>query len=297
MNYPLVSIIVNCFNGERYLDKCLKSIQKQTYQKYEVIFWDNCSKDNSKSIFLRIKDRRFKYFSDNEYVNLYRARNKALNLVKGKYICFLDVDDMWFPEKLSRQVNEMEKDKNIGFTYSGFKILHEKQNKLTSAYKNRFFKSGFIKKNLLRNYNVGILTLMVRKSIIKKYDIKFDNKFTIMGDLDFVLKISKISKSLAIKTDLAIYRSHYENLSRNLELTIFERENWQKTMISKSLFKNKEMKYFERETKYLNFLNKLNKDQFYDSFNLLRKLRGIYFIKGLIFFLKNIMYICFKFKN
>ena len=59
---PLVSIIINCFNGEKYLEECLNSILSQEYTNYEVIFWDNFSKDNSKSIFLKIKDKRFKYF-------------------------------------------------------------------------------------------------------------------------------------------------------------------------------------------------------------------------------------------
>ena len=70
----------------------------------------------------------------------------------------------------------MEKDKKIGFIYSGFKILYENKNKLTSAYKNRFFKSGYIKENLLRNYNIGILTLMVRKSVITTHNIQFDKR-------------------------------------------------------------------------------------------------------------------------
>ena len=63
---PFISIIVNCFNGERYLNECLKSILSQTYKNYEVIFWDNKSNDKSKLIFFDIKDNRFKYFSDNE---------------------------------------------------------------------------------------------------------------------------------------------------------------------------------------------------------------------------------------
>ena len=154
---------------------------------------------------------------------------------------------------------------------------------------NRFLKSGYIINNLLRKYNIGILTLMVRKSIITKYDIQFDKRFTIMGDLDFVLKISKISKALGIKTDLAIYRNHHNNLSRNLELTIFEREIWQKEMLDKLFFKNKEMKYFKRETQYLKFLNKINKYKFHDSLFLLIKLKGIYFIKGLVLLFKNII--------
>ena len=82
---PLISIIVNCFNGERYLKECLKSILLQSYRNYEVIFWDNHSTDKSKLIFLAIKDNRFKYFSDNEHVTLYGARNKALKVTNGKY--------------------------------------------------------------------------------------------------------------------------------------------------------------------------------------------------------------------
>ena len=62
-NYPLVSIIVNCFNGERYLKNCILSIKKQTYKNLEIIFWDNKSTDNSKYIFDLLKDKRFKYFS------------------------------------------------------------------------------------------------------------------------------------------------------------------------------------------------------------------------------------------
>ena len=61
-NQPLVSIIMNCYNGEKYLDDSLKSIVNQTYQNWELIFWDNISFDNSKKIFEKFKDKRFKYF-------------------------------------------------------------------------------------------------------------------------------------------------------------------------------------------------------------------------------------------
>ena len=59
-NYkPLVSIIVNCYNGEKYLSECLTSILNQTYQNWELIFWDNQSIDNSKKIFFKFNDKRF----------------------------------------------------------------------------------------------------------------------------------------------------------------------------------------------------------------------------------------------
>ena len=188
-NKPLVSIIVNCFNGEKYLNECLNSILSQSYKNYEVIFWDNQSTDKSKFIFLDIKDNRFKYFSDNEHVTLYGARNKALKVTTGKYVTFIDVDDMWYPDKLEKQVKVMEKNSEIGFCYSGFKFLSEKSKKLYSAYNNKNLKSGYICSHLIKNYNVGILTLMVNKSIVNKNQIKFDERFSIMGDLDFVFRL------------------------------------------------------------------------------------------------------------
>ena len=281
---PLISIIINCFNGEKYLEKCLNSILKQTYQNYEVIFWDNKSKDNSKLIFLKIKDSRFKYYSDNIHVSLYTARNKALNLVSGKYVAFLDVDDLWFPEKLELQVDIMESDCNIGFCYSGFKFLSEYSGNIKSAYNNKSLKSGYITSYLLKNYNVGILTLMLNKDIIDSNNIKFDNRFNIMGDMDFVLRLSRISLGVPIKSDLAIYRRHQNNLSSKFFITIKERKMWQEEMLDSQLFRNKDLYPFIEETKYLDFRNEIKNDISLKSIKKLVVLRGVFFIKGLISF-------------
>ena len=84
-------------------------------------------------------------------VTLYAARNKALKVTSGKYITFLDVDDMWYPEKLEKQVVLMEKNSEIGFCYSGFKFLSNYNKKLNSAYNNQNLKSGYICSHLLKN--------------------------------------------------------------------------------------------------------------------------------------------------
>ncbi len=282
MKEPLVSIILNCFNGEKYLKNCLESILLQTYQNYEVIFWDNCSTDNSKNIFMEINDNRFKYFNDSNHVNLYKARNKALNQVKGDYISFLDVDDIWMPDKLSKQIEIFKDNKKIGFCYGGFKILNTKLGTLKSAYLNKLLKSGYITDQLIRKYNVGILTLMVSKEIIKMYDIKFDDRFTIMGDLDFVLRISKYSKGFALKEDLGIYRKHLNNLSYDFDLTIKERIIWQKEVIEKSLFNENQILPFKRETKYLELINSLERFSLRKAVFFLRELKGIFFVKGVV---------------
>ena len=102
---PLISIIINCHNGERYLPKSLKSILVQSYQNFEIIFWNNCSTDGSKKIIKNIKDKRIKYFESKKFRKLYESRNLAIQKAKGKFITFLDVDDWWTKDKLKKQVS------------------------------------------------------------------------------------------------------------------------------------------------------------------------------------------------
>ena len=101
---PLVSIIVNCHNGETYLNDCLISIMNQTYKNWELIFWDNFSKDNSKKILNNFSDSRIKYYHSDTFTPLYEARNLALKKATGDFISFLDTDDWWVPNKIEKQM-------------------------------------------------------------------------------------------------------------------------------------------------------------------------------------------------
>ena len=80
----LVSVIMNCFNGEQYLSQAVKSVLDQDYDNFEVIFWDNQSTDNSASIFKSFNDKRLKYFYANKHTNLYEARNHAIEKSNGE---------------------------------------------------------------------------------------------------------------------------------------------------------------------------------------------------------------------
>ena len=113
---PLVSVIMNCYNGEKYLKKSIKSILKQSYKNWELIFFDNCSTDKSKYIFKSFKDKRIKYFKSKKKINLGLARKLALSKAKGYYIAFLDVDDLWEKNKLEFQLN-LFNDPKVGLVY------------------------------------------------------------------------------------------------------------------------------------------------------------------------------------
>ena len=211
LNKPLVSIIVNCFNGERYLKEALTSVLNQSYQNWEIIFWDNRSNDNSKNILNSFKDKRIKYFFAEKHTTLYQARNLAIQKSSGDLLAFIDADDLWEKNKLELQV-PLFQDSKISLVYSNLWIAKENLEK-----KKLFIKkespSGFIYEKLLDDYNVGIITTVFRKRIIKDIEKIFDERFSIIGDFDFFLKLSKSHYFHYINKPLAYYRIHKENFS------------------------------------------------------------------------------------
>ena len=125
---PLVSIILNCYNGEKYLHESLKSIESQTYKNWELIFWDNQSTDNSKGILQSFLHKNFKYFNSQKHTSLYAARNLAIQKAKGQFIAFIDSDDTWNKDKLKIQMKYF-KDKEIGVVYGNLWLKKESFNK------------------------------------------------------------------------------------------------------------------------------------------------------------------------
>lgn len=221
---PLVSVIVNCHNGEKFLNESLNSIISQTYKNWEIIFFDNLSTDKSSLIVKSLKDQRIKYFKTKKFLNLYHARNQAITKCKGKYICFLDTDDIWCRDKLMKQVLYLEKNKEFRLVYSNYFTLNH-QNKKKEKKFNFIIKSGFMTQNLINNYTVGILTTIIEKKIFKYF--KFKNNLNVIGDFDFFIRASQKFKFGYIKKPLAIYRIHESNLSKKkLNIYIKELSDW-----------------------------------------------------------------------
>ena len=116
---PETSIIMNCHNGEKFLAEAVQSVLNQTYKNWELIFWNNSSTDKSEKIFKSFKDRRLRYFYTHKKVSLYESRNAACEKAKGNFIAFLDVDDVWFSNKLKLQIKKFN-NKKVGLVYGKF---------------------------------------------------------------------------------------------------------------------------------------------------------------------------------
>ena len=255
---PLVSIIMNCFNGELFLRDALKSVLDQTYSKWELIFWDNQSKDKSADILKNFNEDRFKYFYSDHHTSLYKARNLAIEKSKGEFIAFLDVDDLWEKNKLEFQLN-LFNDPKVGLVYSNLWIL-KKNTKIKKLFIKKKLPSGNIYNNLLKNYNIGILTVMIRKKSYIKLNKKFDERFTMIGDFDLFLKFSKDFKFESVQIPLASYRLHGKNLSTlNKEKEINEYKLWLDE--NKKDLKNDNIESFQKYVDYKKFVNyKMNKN-------------------------------------
>ena len=186
MSGPLVCIIVNCYNGEKYLKECIKSIINQTYKNFEIIFWNNNSTDNSERIISEFSDKRIKIFKSNIKLDLGDSRNKAIQKSSGELITFLDVDDWYLPEKLNLQVKIFEKNKDIGLVFTNYYNYNDISKK--KKVSNCEILNNNISQHLLDDYSVGILTVMIKKELMIKNQFNVEYNFIEDFDLIFNLK-------------------------------------------------------------------------------------------------------------
>ena len=261
---PLVSIIMNCYNGEKYLAESLESILSQTYQNWELIFWDNLSTDNSKKIFEKYKDKRFKYFLAEKHSVLYHARNLAIQKTKGDFIAFLDTDDIWLKDKLSKQI-QLFSDENIGLVYGNYWRYNKKnffKKKRLSSFKQ--LPSGKITDILLKKYSVGMLTVVIRKKFIDDKKDIFDTNFDMLSDMDFILRFSKKYKFDCVQEPLAIYRQHEDQLqNKNIDKQVAQMSKWyEKIKLSKEFGSDEKLEMIKNRCKFFKIVKYIN-EKFY----------------------------------
>ena len=228
-NQPLVSIIMNCYNGETFLHESIKSILFQTYKNWELIFWDNRSEDKSAEIFKSFNDKRFKYYYASKHTLVSEARNEAIKRSSGEFIAFLDTDDLWEKDKLELQIPLFE-DQRVGVVYGNLFVINEKLN-TKKIYLKRKKPKGFILDHLLKNYCVTLVTLVVRKSFLGNYQSSFDSSYHIIGDFDLMIRMSSKYKFECVDKPIASWRSHWKNESLLKKKTqIKELKIWYKKM-------------------------------------------------------------------
>jgi len=221
---PLVSILMNCYNGERYLREAIDSIIEQSYSHWELIFWDNQSTDNSKAIFDEYQDSRFKYYYAPKHTDLGGGRARAFHHLSGDYIAVLDTDDVWLPHKLENQL-KLFANPEVGIVISDSLFFNETDER--ALYNGQYPSEGDVFSELLTDYFVSLETLMLRKSTVDQLAYGFDADFSFIADFDLVLRTARISKLAICKEVLAKWRVHEDSDSwQSLVSFSEERERW-----------------------------------------------------------------------
>ncbi len=287
---PLVSIIMNCLNGEKYLKFSLQSVINQNYKNWELIFWDNKSTDNSFNILKSYKDSRIKYFRAKKRTVLYEARNLAIRKAKGKFIAFLDVDDFWSKDKLSKQIPKFKNSK-IGLVHSNFYKYYNSNKKQKIGFEKKLPK-GKVAKSIVENYEVGFLTVVLRKSFLNKKKI-FNFKYDLLADYDFVLNFSLKHEFDCVDKPLAFYRIHDNQLQKNKMIMQAEQYcKWFKDKKTKIKFKDLDLSAMNKKYEYYDLIRELGNSKIKLFFKILKRFDLMNFLKisALIIFPKKIIF-------
>ncbi len=156
---PLVSIVTPSYNASSFIKETIQSVQSQTYKKWEMIIIDDVSKDNTCELIKEEikKDDRIRLIELEENGGAAIARNTGINCAEGKYIAFLDSDDLWLPEKLEKQVAFMQNN-DLAFSFTSYQIM-DQDGKLTEKVVHVPEKINY--NGLLKNTIIGCLTVML----------------------------------------------------------------------------------------------------------------------------------------
>jgi len=229
-----IDIIIPVFNSEKYIGDTLNSILQQDYDKYKVYIIDDCSIDNSFEIIKKFSKKNF--FCERLSKNMGPAfcRNLGMRLSSAEYICFIDSDDLWTPDKLSTQLEFMLKE-DVNFSYTSYKTF-KTNNKISKLINVPEF---FNYKTFLKNTSIATSSIMIRRDLIghtkfKKIGYGFD---------DYIFKSDMLKKNTVakgIQKYLTIYRLRKDSISsnylRNLKWVWQINKNYHKIKFYKNIY-------------------------------------------------------------
>ena len=209
MSSPAVDIIIPNFNKGNFLDECINSVLKQSYENWKLYIVDDCSSDNSAEILNKYADKNkinIDILKKNKGPSF--CRNLGIRISKAEYIAFLDSDDYWLKDKLKNQIAFMLKS-DFQFTYTDYTSFFMKNN----LFKKTKLKESFNFKEFTRNSSINSSTMILTRKIIKTHKFK---KVQLLEDYLFKCDIlRKNNTATKLNNNLAYYRILPQNRSSN----------------------------------------------------------------------------------
>ena len=247
---PLVSIVVNCYNGEKYLKEALDSVIAQKYTNWEIVFWDNQSTDNSIEIVKSMNDDRIRCFITPVHSTLGEARNMAMKEIRGELVSFIDCDDVWQPDFLEKAVAVFTKDsERYSFYYSNYYNWTDGDQMIEHDSDRQSGEKNF--QDILGHYTVGMSAVVVKKSVLEVNHIIFDRRYQLIEDYDFFLRLSHCKNAYYDATPLMKYRMHPGSLTNSMKMGWGEELQMLYDDLNEKLLAKEELDRYKEELKWL----------------------------------------------
>lgn len=212
---PIISVIVPAYNAERTILETIASVQQQTFSDFELIVINDGSNDRTLELLATVEDPRLKVFSYNNG-GLPVARNRGIAQATGKFITFIDADDLWTPDKLELQLAALQQHPNAGVAYSWTYNMGEKGDFFHPG-KSVSFEGNVYPKLLLANFIASGSNVLVRKQAIESVG-EFDPTLKSCEDWDFYLRLAARWSFVVVPKPQILYRQSAGAMSSKVEV-------------------------------------------------------------------------------
>lgn len=210
---PIISVIIPTHNREDLVQEAINSVLAQTFQDFEIIVVDDGSSDNTRTALKHYISKGLIHYQFQSNSGDSEARNTGIRLAKGKYIAFLDSDDLFLPQKLEKQLRHIENNPNHGMIHSGFSKFDDQGKDL--GYRDTARLSGWVYPAILLEWEslIGISAVMIPREVLDKVGM-FDPDIW-SSDLDMWSRIARKYPIAVIPECLTKIRLHPGNMSGN----------------------------------------------------------------------------------
>ena len=218
MKNKLVSIVLPVYNGEKYLRESIDSVIAQTYENWELIIVDDCSRDNTPSIAKEYvkKDKRIFYYRNEENLRLPRNLNRGFSLAKGEYLTWTSDDNRYRPKALETMYNVLEKHKNVHFVFASCRIINEYGDETEYIMVDKESPKRLVGENA-----VGACFMYTREAYESVGE--YDPQYTLVEDFEYWQRIVTRFEAIGIEEILYDYRLHDGALTSTMRRDEFNR--------------------------------------------------------------------------
>lgn len=216
-SFPLVSVIIPCYNSEKYVELAVRSIMNQTYKNLEILCCDDCSTDGTFLILQKLadEDSRIKLIKNETNQKIVKTLNKLIALANGKYIARMDADDISLPKRIEEQVKVLEKNNNR-IVMCGCNVIHidESDRKIAKTILPVTKKQIQVMKSFRTPFYHP--SVMIKVAVLKQY--KYLREFQYAEDYELWLRILHNYEAVNLRKRLLKYRIHSQQISKTKTL-------------------------------------------------------------------------------